>query len=215
MSARRAKRRFLLVPILAVGLVAIGMGSPARADQACDSSQMVEPGPTDIKAHGTTHFANASSTQGDLGGGQLTWALRGLITGDNDPNGNLAGFFHFTIDWDDSGLATTSYTSDCVVFVWTSVGHLLNGTYGGNLENPPVAWTDNTGVAQRPQGEVVNEFAEATITLDRVSPRRADLVLDVRNETCFSYSAFFHVNRPNAHALGSKTGNGGRAVCEK
>jgi len=183
MLLRRTKRRFLLVPVLALALVAMGMGSPAHADPACASSNVIEPGPTDIKAHGTTHFVNASSTEGDLGGGQLTWALRGLITGENttNVNGNLAGFFEFTIDWDDSGLGTTSYSSECVVFVWTSVGHLLNGTYGGSIQNPPVSWADTT-LAERPQGEVT-DFAEASISLDRVSPRRADLELERADPT--------------------------------
>ncbi len=213
MLARRTKRRFLLVPILALGLVTMGMGSPAHADPSCASLEVsLEPGPTDIKAHGTTHFGHTSGDFGDLGGGQLTWALRGKITGDNtdSSDGDLSGFLEWTIDWDDGNLGTTSYSSFCVVEVATSVGHLLNGTYGGNITNPPPRF-GNGDVAQRPQGDSISNFAEVTVELDRVSPRRADLNLDVRNSECFS-GENFHITRNNAQALGDKTGNGARII---
>ena len=215
MGIRRTKRSVLLVPLLTLGLVTMGTGTAAHADGPCDTSSMTDPGPTDMKAHGTTHFSNSSSSQGSQGGGQLTWSLRGRIPAPNttDANGQLGGFFRFTIDWDDNNLGTTSFDSFCVVTVDTSVGHLQNGTYAGNIVNPPVSsWGGS--VHQTPDGSQGN-FSETTITLDRVTATRADLHLDVRDSTCGQTSNFFTIHRNNAQALGDKTGNGGRSVCFK
>ncbi len=52
-------------------------------------------------------------------------------------------------------------------------------------------------------------------SLKTLPSSNSNLELDVRNETCFAFTAHFNLFRPNAQALGSKTGNGGRAVCEK
>ncbi len=218
MLVRRVSRRSVSIAVVfAMGLALFGVAGPAHADPACDEDQFsIEDGPTKILAHGSTHFANADSSGGDQGGGQLTWSLKGQITGANtdSTDGSISGFMNYTIDWDDAK-PTTTFASQCVLVVFTQVGHLLYGAYAGTMQNNPSPCTRTSGVQcvrDRPQGSLT-QFVNTAIELDRVSPRRADLRMAVwSDETCFPQGPGFFIERNNAQALGDKTGNGGRGI---
>jgi len=189
-----------------------GTGGAVRAgttdDPACLSNQAPIPlneGPTTMLAHGATKFT-ASQVTGALGGGELTWSLKAQITGANTGalDGDLQGFLTATIDWDQPRPNTT-FESDCVAGVHTRVGFLEFATYAGTVQNFPL----NGSVTTSGPGQQ----AFSRIHLERIRPRVAhlDLRIDIGDECEFA-EPFFTISRPEAQALGSKTGNGGRSV---
>ena len=219
MLVRRTTRSVALVAVLTTVLSLIGVG-PAHAAAACsEDQQSLEDGPTTVTAHGTTHFANASSNEGDLGGGQLTYNLKGVITPPNETSSDgstITGFLTYSIDWDDNSLGTTTFTTDCVLGVETRFKHIA-AIYFGAMQNPPVDPCGGGGglvcTPDRTEGSSGSGPAVSFLELDRVSPRRADLHLEAWfAPTCFPAGSGFVIERDNAQALGDKTGNGARII---
>ena len=212
MSVWRLSRWSLpvLVPALLV-LALLAVNGPVGAvdgGTACTPFQeSIKDGHTNLTAHGSTRFAHALSTQGDLGGGMLSWSVEAIITGANTgpSDGNISGFLNFTIDWDAASRPNSQFTSECVGVVHDSVGHLNEGTYSGYLEG----FFPNCGTI------CAGLETTATLKLDRVDPKIADLDLQVvSGGYCESDSTGFFLHKNNSRAPGHKTGNGGRqALC--
>jgi hypothetical protein len=203
-ATRFAKRSLpLLVPVL-LALAVVAVNGPVGAidgGNACSPFQTTivgDPGPTSLQAHGSTRFAHANSSQGDLGGGVLTWKVEAIITGANTNSGNgaLSGFLNFTIDWDSH--PDSSFQSECVSLVRTTVGFLNGAQYEGYVEG------------FFPQA-LFGQEALALLHLERVRPRVANLDLSVQaGDICETGPQFFHIHKDNSFAPGHKTENGGR-----
>jgi len=195
-----------------MGLAILG-AVPAHADPACSPSQFsIDSGSTTVLTHGSTHFTQISDS--NLGSGTLTWDLKGVVSGANTgpSDGNISGFMEASIDWDDAK-PTTTFSSFCVLMVWTKVGFVLDNRYYGEIHNmPPV--TNGGHVAGVPAGNS-STTGVAYIHLERLAPRHADLafLLGTAVGSCFSGNAF-QLHRDNAIARGQKTGNAARAITD-
>jgi len=189
-------------------LTLLGAVGPARAvtdGPACASNQDTVPGrhgPTDLLAHGTTRFKHAEIDGQDVGDGALTWNVHAEIIGPNTgPNdGDLTGFLTLSVDWDAPDRPTTTFASDCVVRIQTSVGFLDFAHYGGSVSNYPPS------TASRAEGTAGS--AGGRIMLERVSAGRANVDVEII-ACCFST---LDISRNNAVARGSKTGNAFRGI---
>ncbi len=125
-SAHRKPVSVAVVVALAMAFLLTGGMVHAADDPACPGDQAVffDSGPTSIVAHGTTTFTASQVDPNSLGGGTLTWNVKGVISGPNTnaTNEDLTGFLTATVDWNDSKPNTT-FLSDCVAYVLTSVGN--------------------------------------------------------------------------------------------
>jgi len=148
----------------------------------------------------------SSQVSDGLGGGKLTWNLKGQVIGANtdETDGDLAGFLEATIDWNQPRPNTT-FSSTCVVQVHTSVGFLESAGYVGAVSNFPL-----TTSTVAPQGS--STTAVVYVNVDRVRPRVADLGFTMARGECQLEEPIFGIKRPAVRALGSKTGNGGRSI---
>ena len=225
MTKAPGKGRALAAAVLASLLLALLMagtaaqGGTIEQDTACSGSQVtIDPGTTTVLAHGTTRFT-ASQVTDSLGGGRLTWDLRGEVFGPNtfpEQEGDLAGHLDFTIDWNQSR-PNTVFHSDCVGLVRTQF-KIIDGSYEGTFSGYPL--NDNTNTATTQGGTSTSPpppSGTAAIHLQRVTAKVANLDLEVdRGTTCDAQEPGFEIHRPEAQALGEKTGNAGRAlVCNK
>ncbi len=163
-------------------------------------------GPTDIHAHGATHFAHAYQGSTDLGAGDLTWNMTGQITGANTGpgDGDLFGTLSFTIDWSASR-PNTSFSSTCIARLETHTGFVADADYQGILQGYPVVSTIAQGVSS------TTGFAH--LDLERQHPKVADLFLLFEpGGRCQKTTSQTTITRNNAQALGSKHHNGGRTT---
>jgi len=206
----RARRRSVSVVLaMAIGLAVLG-AVPAHADTACSPSQFsIDTGSTTVLTHGSTHFTEISDS--NLGSGTLTWDLKGVVSGNNTgpSDGNISGFLEASIDWDDAKL-TTTFSSFCVLMVWTKIGFVFDNRYYGEIHNMPTI-TNGGHVATGNSSTT----GVAYMHLERLSPRHADLafLLGTAAESCFSGNSFT-LHRDNAIARGQKTGNAARAITD-
>ncbi len=129
------------VLMLTMGLTVLGTANwPAGAtfggNECYQDEVMIEPGPTSLKSHGSTHFAHAFTGATDEGSGTFTWDMQAIITGantNNTPtNGDLDGFLTASIDWDNASKADVTFQSSYVLEVHTSPGFLDLARYQGS-----------------------------------------------------------------------------------
>ena len=194
---------------MAMGMAVLG-AVPAHADPACTTEQFsTDTGSTTVLTHGSTHFTQISDPT--LGSGTLTWDLKGVVSGNNTgpSDGNISGFMDASIDWDDAK-PTTTFSSFCVLMVWTQFKFVFDNRYYGEIHNMPTI--SNGGHVATGNGSTEGV---AYIHLERLEPRHADLdfLLGTANESCFSSNSF-QLHRDNAIARGQKTGNAGRAIID-
>ena len=208
----RTRRAWSIAVAGSLALAVLAVGGPAGAggdDPACGASQLVlSQGATTVLAHGTTTFKGSQVDPSGLGGGTLTWSLKGQITGSNtfsQPSGDLAGYLDWTIDWNQDR-PNTQFHSSCVGSVQASVGH-VTANFDGVLTDVPATPTIATPSGLSSQGG----FSE--IQLARVRPSVADIVVfAISGSYCNTGSTLLRVVRPKSNAPGHKEGNGGRAV---
>ena len=211
----RNRTAIWLFAVVSSAVLSLALGAPAIGgsdDPSCSQFQSpIEPGPTLFTAHGSTRFTASQIVPHDLGGGLLTWNLKGQVTGANENanpgTGDLTGFLDWTIDWNQDR-PDTSFHSSCVALVNAKVGHVA-GIFDGVFSNFPP--TSNPDVAV-PEGSLTTQ-GDSQIGLDRVSPQVADLSLFSKDVgECATPTQTFIITRPSAPAPGHKTGNGGRQI---
>ena len=204
MLARRRSALGLAVGFACLALA--GSGGAARAgtqgDPACGSNQFTsESGQTNATTHSSTRFSAAQVTPSSLGGGKVSWNVRGTITGQNTGpgDGDLSGFLDVVIDWNQDR-PNTEFHSSCVGSVTTQIGFIAF-EYLGLFTNFPSAQATGGGP---------NAYAE--ISFKRTgTPEIADLDLRMDfGDLCAPQEPSIRVQRPDAHAPGHKTGNGNR-----
>ena len=209
MKVRRRLTGSRLLIALSLAAMSMVVAAPVRAadDPACSQSQFPgQTGAATVLAHGTTSFTAAQVFPDTLGGGTLTWSLKGVIVGPSTTpeNGDLAGFLTATVDWNDAK-PTTTFASDCVRAVGVHF-KFIEGMYDGTAENLPAG-----GASAQGDGST----SRADIQLMRVRAGIADLKLHIGDPVDCNQIVSppgFLIQRPSARAKGSKIGDGGRGV---